>query len=152
MLPRPAGAGQGSAGIGDDASGIGFVPLSRAYAAGNATSSSIILSRSRCENSFSFTRKVDSIFSCDCPRFKTPANPIKASEAQAGHCSAQFPTQWQSSQRYALAKGMYCIERSVIYQPRLSRIGKYWSSMNRSLCRTRCHGAIVRGLAIAKIL
>jgi hypothetical protein len=55
-----------------------------------------------------------------------PANardPIKASEAQAGHCSAQFPTQWQSSQRYALAKGMYCIERSVIYQPRLSRIG-----------------------------
>ena len=71
--------------------------------------------------------KLIQVFSFDCSRFKTPANPIKDSEAQAGQCSAQFPTQWQSSQRYALARGMYCIEISVIYLPRLSRNGYHGS-------------------------
>lgn len=38
-------------------------------------------------------------FSLGCSRFSTPAKPMSAAEAHAGHCSAQLPTQWQSSQR-----------------------------------------------------
>ena len=52
-----------------------------------------------------------------CRRFSTPANPIRASEAHAGHCSAQFPIQLQSWQRYAVDNGICCIEWNVIGSP-----------------------------------
>lgn len=60
------------------------------------------------------TRTVCCADSSSPSRSSTPASVMRTVDAHAGHCSAQFPTQLQSWQRYAEESGMYCIEARVI--------------------------------------
>lgn len=50
-------------------------------------------------------------------RFNTLARPMRTSQAQAGHCCEEFPTQLQSGQRYAEAKGICCMVTICMASP-----------------------------------
>jgi hypothetical protein len=55
-----------------------------------------------------------------CWRSSTTASVMRTVDAHAGHCHAQLPTQLQSWQRYAEARGMYSIASWDMGSPPLS--------------------------------
>ena len=64
-------------------------------------------------------------------RLRTPDRLINTSEAQAGHCLAQFPTELQSWQRYAELSGMCWSIGVGIRSPDLFKVREsIWSHLS----------------------